>query len=164
MKRVMFLLIGIMMFGGMAAAEATGNEIATQATVPVGSTIVMPVSEVSKEVVFDVEGVEIIAQTELEAVEGGRPVRDDPSESVAYSRGQTNNRHGDSDQAALERFGQWWDNPKDNTARESATLNIIGTLIGVLGPQIGIPAKVAVAIGAGLITAGTIRGCQAAER
>ena len=80
MKRFLFLLIGIMMAGGMAAAEATGNEITTQATVPVGSTIVMPVSEVSKEVVFDVEGVEIIVQAELEAVEGARQIRNDPNE------------------------------------------------------------------------------------
>ncbi|SLM18028.1 exported hypothetical protein [uncultured spirochete] len=80
MKRFVFVLIGIMMTGGMAAAEATGNESATQATVPVGSTIVMPVSEVSKEVVFDVEGVEIIAQAELDAVEGARQIRNDPNE------------------------------------------------------------------------------------
>jgi len=70
MKRVMFLLIGIMMAGGMAAAEATGNESATQATIPVGSNIVIPVSEGSKEVAFDVEGLEITTQAELEAVEG----------------------------------------------------------------------------------------------
>jgi len=70
MKHVMFLLIGIMMAGGMAAAEATGNESATKATIPIGSTIVIPVSEGSKEVVFDVEGVEITTQAELEAVEG----------------------------------------------------------------------------------------------
>jgi len=153
-----------MMAEGMAAAEATGNESATQATIPVGSTIVIPVSEGSKEVVFDVEGVEITALSDLEAVEGGRPVRDDPSESVAYSQGQTNNRHGDSDQAALERFGQWWDNPKDNTARESTALSIIGNLIPLLGPQIGIPVKAAIIIGTGLNIIGLWRGCQAAER
>jgi hypothetical protein len=125
---------------------------------------VIPVSEGSKEVVFDVEGVEITALSDLEAVEGGRPVRDDPSESVAYSQGQTNNRHGDSDQAALERFGQWWDNPKDNTARESTALSIIGILIPLLGPQIGIPVKAAIIIGTGLNIIGLWRGCQAAER
>ncbi len=68
MKRVMFLLIGIMMAGGMAAAAATGNDSTIKATVPVGSTIVIPVSEESKEVVFDVEGVEI---TELQSITGG---------------------------------------------------------------------------------------------
>ncbi len=40
----------------------------------------IPVREGSKEVVFDVEGVEIATQAELEAVEGGRPVRDGPNE------------------------------------------------------------------------------------
>jgi hypothetical protein len=161
MKRVMFLLIGIMMAGGMAAA--TGNDSAIKATIPIGSTIVIPVSEGSKEVVFDVEGVELIALSDLEAVEGGRPVRDDLSESVAYSRGQTNNKYGDSDQAALERFGQWWDKPP-NMTREGATLIIIGTVAGALGPTVGIPATVAAVISATLIIGGTIRGCQAAER
>jgi hypothetical protein len=69
-----------MMAEGMAAAEATGNESATQATIPVGSTIVIPVSEGSKEVVFDVEGVEITALSDLEAVEGARQIRNDPNE------------------------------------------------------------------------------------
>ena len=78
MKRVMFLLIGIMMAGGMAAA--TGNDSTIKATVPVGSTIVIPVSEGSKEVVFDVEGVEITTLSDLEAVEGARQIRNDPNE------------------------------------------------------------------------------------
>jgi len=51
MKRAVLVLIGSMMAGGMAAAEATGIEG-------------------PKEVVFDVEGTEIVASAELEAVEG----------------------------------------------------------------------------------------------
>jgi hypothetical protein len=94
MKRFLFLLIGIMMAGGMAAAEATGNDNTTKATIPVGSSVMVPVSEEPKEVVFDVEGVEIIAQTELEAVEGARPIREDPGETYAYSQDKTDYKYG----------------------------------------------------------------------
>ena len=34
--------------------------------------------------------VELIALSDLEAVEGGRPIREDPGESASYSRGETN--------------------------------------------------------------------------
>jgi hypothetical protein len=123
MKRVMFLLIGIMMAGGMAAA-ATGNDSTIKATIPVGSTIVIPVSEGSKEVVFDVEGVEITALSDLEAVEGGRPVRDDPGESVAYSLGETDNYNG------RKRDGQ-------TAAEREARLRALLTTIKVIFNSVG---------------------------
>ncbi len=69
----------------MAAAAATGSEGATQATIPVGSGLMIPVREGAEEVVFDVEGVEIATQAELEAVEGGRPVRDDPNKGLFFN-------------------------------------------------------------------------------
>jgi len=54
---------------------------------------VMPVSEVSKEVVFDVEGVEIIVQAELEAVEGARQIRNDPNEG-RYTEKENSRKKG----------------------------------------------------------------------
>jgi hypothetical protein len=53
MKRFLFSSDRYYEAGGKAAAEATGNEITTQATVSCRINLVMPVSEVSKEVVFD---------------------------------------------------------------------------------------------------------------
>jgi hypothetical protein len=122
MKHVVFLLIGIMMAGGMAAAEATGNESATKATIPIGSTIEIPVSEGSKEVVFDVEGVEITTQAELEAVEGGRPVRDDPMESISYSKGETDVLTGRSRIAYAKEVAQWLD--VETTIRASVSFSV----------------------------------------
>jgi hypothetical protein len=52
----------------MAAAAATGSKGATQATIPVGSGLMIPVREGAEEVVFDVEGVEI---AELQGISGG---------------------------------------------------------------------------------------------
>jgi len=70
MNRAVLVLIGSVMAGEMAAAEATGNDSTIKATIPVGSTIVIPVSEGSKEVVFDVEGKEIDTTEGLSSVSG----------------------------------------------------------------------------------------------
>jgi len=69
MKRFLFLLIGIMMAGGMAVAEAAppivGN-VVVEAIIPAESTAVVPSIEKPVELSFDLEGVEVSALDDVQ--------------------------------------------------------------------------------------------------
>jgi hypothetical protein len=98
MKKAFFFLICAIMIGGVAAATEAAPLVEEKS---IGVEVMLSEAPVAIPdfagpiaVAFDVEGTEITELGELEAILGARIIRDDPGESPAYSRGETDDYNG----------------------------------------------------------------------